>query len=261
MIGFTIKKWFFDYWDNFFVISLVNIGFLGIFAIPIYGAAPFFDTAPLISPVIFSLGFLLASLYIGTIHAYGWKIASYGKPELREFWEISKSMLKPSLIIGTLWLVIVITLFFVVPFYGSLAGQGNLLGFGALAFLFWIGIIVLLSSQYFFPVYTQLDKDLKKVFKKSFIIFFDNSFFSLFLGIFSLIVFVLSTFTAFLILGPGSIILLGQVGLKLRLYKYDYLQEHPEVKRKDIPWRALLIDDEDRVGKRSLRGLIFPWKE
>jgi len=170
-------------------------------------------------------------------------------------------MLKPSLIIGTLWLVIVITLFFVVPFYGSLAGQGNLLGFGALAFLFWIGIIVLLSSQYFFPVYTQLDKDLKKVFKKSFIIFFDNSFFSLFLGIFSLIVFVLSTFTAFLILGPGSIILLGQVGLKLRLYKYDYLQEHPEVKRKDIPWRALLIDDEDRVGKRSLRGLIFPWKE
>ena len=49
--------------------------------------------------------------------------------------------------------------------------------------------------------------------------------------------------------------------MKLRLYKYDYLEENPDAKRNDIPWDALLIDERERVGKRTLRGMIFPWKE
>jgi len=80
MIGFTIKKWFFDYWDNFFVISLVNIGFLGIFAIPIYGAAPFFDTAPLISLVILASGFCLLPCISEQYMPMGGKSPPMGNP-------------------------------------------------------------------------------------------------------------------------------------------------------------------------------------
>jgi hypothetical protein len=73
--------------------------------------------------------------------------------------------------------------------------------------------------------------------------------------------FILSAFTAFLLPGLGSIVLLLQVATKLRIYKYDYLEENPEANRRKIPWDAILIDDKQRVGKRTLRGMIFPWKE
>jgi hypothetical protein len=28
-----------------------------------------------------------------------------------------------------------------------------------------------------------------------------------------------------------------------------------------VPWDALLAEDREQVGVRTLRGMIFPWKE
>jgi hypothetical protein len=39
------------------------------------------------------------------------------------------------------------------------------------------------------------------------------------------------------------------------------LEENPDANRRKIPWDALLIDEKDRVGSRSIRGMIFPWKD
>ena len=115
--------------------------------------------------------------------------------------------------------------------------------------------------QYYFPIMVQLDKKPRKILRKMFIVFFDNPGFSFFLLIFSVIVFALSGFTAFLLFGPGGIILLGQVAFKLRLYKYDYLEENPEANRRKIPWQTLIYEDSELVGTRTLKGLIFPWKD
>jgi hypothetical protein len=43
------------------------------------------------------------------------------------------------------------------------------------------------------------------------------------------------------------------------MVKYDYLEEHGQAK--SIPWEELLEDEEDKMGRRSLRGMIFPWKD
>ena len=101
----------------------------------------------------------------------------------------------------------------------------------------------------------------KKNIKKIFLIFFDNTFFSLGVFIGSVVILAASSFTAFMLPGVGTIVLWVNAALKLRLYKYDYLEAHPEANRKKIPWDALLIDEKERVGKRTLRGMIFPWKE
>jgi hypothetical protein len=96
--------------------------------------------------------------------------------------------------------------------------------------------------------------------KKSFLLFLDNPGFTfgLFLG--SLLILALSMFTAGLLLGIGTLLLWQNAGLKLRMYKYDHLEKHPEDRRR-IPWDALLVEDRERVGKRTLKGMIFPWKE
>jgi hypothetical protein len=53
--------------------------------------------------------------------------------------------------------------------------------------------------------------------------------------------------------------------LRLRLYKYDYLEAHPEIKtakeRRIIPWDELIQEDKDALGPRSFKSFIFPWKE
>jgi len=70
--------------------------------------------------------------------------------------------------------------------------------------------------------------------------------------------------------GPASSVLLLTVAFKLRLYKYDFLekqqqskteQEGRKLRRARIPWDALLAEDRELVGVRTIRGMIFPWKE
>jgi hypothetical protein len=74
-------------------------------------------------------------------------------------------------------------------------------------------------------------------------------------------VLVASLFTALLLPGISSILLFWNTAFKLRLYKYDWLEQNPGSNKKSIPWDALLVEDRERVGKRTLKGMIFPWKE
>ncbi len=67
--------------------------------------------------------------------------------------------------------------------------------------------------------------------------------------------------TAFGAFGPAGIQLYMNSALRLLIFKYDWLEENPDAKRKDVPWYELLIDEKERVGKRTLKGMIFPWKE
>ncbi len=93
-----------------------------------------------------------------------------------------------------------------------------------------------------------------------FYILLDNPGFCIGLLIGTLFVFFVSVFTAFLLPGLTTIMLWHNAALKLRLYKYDYLEEHPDGRR-SIPWDALLVEEREKVGKRTLKGMIFPWKE
>jgi len=43
--------------------------------------------------------------------------------------------------------------------------------------------------------------------------------------------------------------------------KYDWLEANPGADRRKIPWDALLIDEREKTGTRSLKNLIFPWKD
>jgi hypothetical protein len=61
--------------------------------------------------------------------------------------------------------------------------------------------------------------------------------------------------------GIGGILLWHQVAANSDFTKYEYLEQHPEANRTPVPWDTLLHDERERVGKRTLRNTIFPWKE
>jgi hypothetical protein len=257
MFGFLIKKTFFDMWDNLIRIVILNLGFL------LPGAAIAYSTAWIVDGRLTAGLFLLIPglatffAYSGVVSAMTSMIADYTKPEFKDFLPALKATYPSSLLFALINSALVIL--FQVAFY-VYGGIRSFVGPLASSFLFWVLIFWILAFQYFYSIQARLDKKLRKIIKKMFLLLLDNPLFSVGLCIGTLLILVLSFVTAFLIPGIASILLWWNVALKLRLYKYDYLEEHPDARR-NIPWDALLTDDRERVGKRTLKGMIFPWKE
>ena len=257
MILFQIKKAFFDMWDNMLGVFLLNFGYVLIIGGGLY--LPYllsFNVA--LSYIGIALSIVVFNLYTGATSMIARDISDYKSLSFKDFFSYFKEVWKSALALSVITIVQVFILVVAFPFYFQM---GGILGVAAMAVIFWVSVVWWISSQFFFPIRARLDTSLRKIIKKCFMIFFDNTIFSLVLGVGTIAVFILSGFTAFLLPGLTSILIWHQVGFKLRLLKYDYLEENPEADRKKIPWDALLIDEKDRVGHRTLRGMIFPWKE
>jgi hypothetical protein len=97
--------------------------------------------------------------------------------------------------------------------------------------------------------------------KKTFLICFDNPLFCIFSLLHNTLLLALSALLAFLLPGPAGILLYLDEALRLRLLKYDWLEANPRPPRGKIPWDLLLTDEREKTGSRSLRNLIFPWKD
>lgn len=258
MLLFMIKKAFFDMWDNFLAVVLLNLGFIAVLTVPLLVPNALVKVSGPLSLATLVIGVILVFIYAGAASLVARDISDYKAPEFKEFLQHIKDTWKTSLVLAAIYIVHVFVLTVAFPVYSNM---GNILGLAALVFLFWASVIWLLASQFYFPIRARLDTKITKILRKCFIVFFDNTGYAIASGLGVLIVAVLSGFTAFLIPGIGGLLLWLHVGFKLRLMKYDYLEENPDANRKRIPWDALLIDERERVGKRTLRGMIFPWKE
>ena len=153
----------------------------------------------------------------------------------------------------------VLLITFVIPFYMFSSN-----GFSVVitVILFWVELILLLALPYYFPLMSALpgDRPLKTL-KKCFIVFLDTLGFSVFFGIYNLICTVLTLFTFGLIPGIAGLQLAKQDAVKLLMMKYDYLEaEGEDADRKHIPWDDLLYEEREKLGPRSLKNMIFPWK-
>ena len=257
MIGFFIKKAFFDGWDHLFTLVLLNLAFVAIGAVGILvpGIAG--------APAWLGIGAGLVAALAGTVWysacAFALNaVADFGSIRLADMLEALKKGWLPGIQIGAIGAAAAFLLSIGLPFYLS---KGGMIGALAAGILFWCAIILALSLQYYIPLRARLGGGLRKNLRKSLILFFDNPFFSFFLLLYSLASLAISFFLAFMAPGFAGMALAGDVALRLRLYKYDWLEANPEAKRSQVPWEELLAEDRELVGKRTLKGMIFPWKE
>jgi hypothetical protein len=264
MFGFLIKKTFFDLWDNLFKVALLNLGFIASLAIPVF-LPGLLVAAPPLSVAVLLIGILWCSVYLSAEALVLKRISDYSSfgfgdllRSLKESWSAGIAM---GVAVFAVWLLATL----IIPFY---LGIASLFGLLLAAVIFWTMAVGLLSLQFFFPIRARLDTKLTKVFKKCFIIFFDNPLFCIFSFIHNLIILVISGFLAFLFPGPAGALLFLDEALRLRLLKYDWLEANPAVtdstakpKRQQIPWDAILIDERERTGTRSFKSFIFPWKD
>lgn len=257
MFGFLIKKAFFDFWDNLFRVLLLNLGYLVLAALLVY--FPFlFQARPALFYAFLLIGAALLFVYTGAVSRLVREISDYGRPGFASFLEHLADSWVASLLFFAVNVLLLVLLRIAFPVYGRMQ---SFVGPVAAALLFWAALVWTFASQYFFPIQSRLDRRFGKSLKKMFLVFLDNPLFSIGLFLVGVLLLALSIFTAFLLPGPAAILLWTTVGFKLRVYKYDWLEQNPEGDRRRIPWDALLREDRERVGPRTLKGMIFPWKE
>jgi hypothetical protein len=244
-------------WDNLFRILIFNVAFIAILFLFAFLASLVKDNSVIL--VVLSLtGLAIFMVYSAAVSLYLKEITDYKKPDILEFF----SYLKKSWLTG-IFLFGVIVIFFILtnvsfPYWSSLK---NIAGYAIFCILTWVCVFFILSIQYFFPIYGRMNNKPLKTLKKCFLVFLDNPLFTIVLFLGSIIILIISALTLFLIPGISGLLLWLNAGTKLRLYKYDYIEMHPEAERKKIPWKELIANDMECVGKRTLKNLIFPWKE
>jgi hypothetical protein len=259
MIGFLIKKTFFDLWDNMFRIFLINIGFIISLAIPLL--LPGLVPIPILSIIILAAGIFWCFVYLAAAAISVKAISDYGTFGFSDFFRNIKTGWPAGIVMGLTGFLLFIMAWVIIPFYLKMDSTvGLFLGM----MIFWTLALAVFSLQFFFAIRARLDTKSFKIIKKCFIIFFDNPGFSVFSLLYTIVTLILSILLAFLLPGPAGLLLFLDEGLRLRLLKYDWLEANPDIqdssKRRAIPWDVILIDEREKTGDRTLRNFIFPWR-
>jgi hypothetical protein len=257
MFGFLIKKTFFDLWDNMFRVALLNVGFIASAAFPVF-VPSLVGAVPVLPWVLLFIGITWCFIYLSAAAQCLKTVSDYGSFGFGDFFRNLKTAWLAGLVLGGLVFVGVILVTVAIPFYLNIK---SLFGLLLAAVIFWTLIVGVLSLQFFFASRARLDTKLPKVIKKCFLVFFDNPLFCIFSLIYGLITLAISGFLAFLFPGPAGLLLYLDEALRIRILKYDWLEEHPDANRHKVPWDALLIEEREKTGSRSLKNFIFPWKD
>lgn len=258
MIKFFIKKNFFDGWDNMLSLIWPNLFILSVMIAFSFGAHYIINLSTTAAYILLIIGFVLLTIFTFAFGSSAESIANYKSVKFKDYFKEIPKVIKDGLLFSLLLGICALLLFVVVPFYISL---GNTIGLLLAALVLWIDVMTLLALQWFLPVRSLMHNNFRKCLKKSFILFFDNPGFSIFMLFYNLIITLLSL-PVFFIIPSFSGIVLGQVNaVRLRLYKYDWLEDHPNAtkkEKKNIPWKELIEDDVENVGPRSIKTFIFP---
>jgi len=264
MIGFLVKKTFFDVWDNMIRIVLLNLGFILSLTIPIL--LPGFIPIPALAVAVFAVGCLWCTVYLAAAALSLKAISDYGVFSFADFWANLKAGWPAGITLGFIGFFFFLAIKIIIPFYLQM---NSLIGLLLAAVVFWTLALTLIASQFFCAIRARLDTKPLKIIKKCFIIFFDNAGFSIFTLLYTIVTLILSVVFAFLLPGPAGILLFFDEALRLRLMKYDWLEANPPAEgspnrrrlRRAIPWDAILIEEREKTGSRTFRNFIFPWKD
>lgn len=261
MYLFFIKKNFYDGWDNMLTLIVVNIvvmaASLGLLSL-IYALH---RSTPLVIALIILFGIVMSILALAAGEIAS-SAANFGSAHIADFFRAIPSCIADGIRFGLVLAVVGAASYVCIPFYFV---QKTLPAMFIGSMFVWLVIFTLLSLQWFVAIRSLLHNNFRKCIKKCFLIFFDNIWFSLFMAAY---IFFLTALSVFLLgfLPSLSGIAMAQVNaFRLRLYKYDYYEAHPELKtpkeKRCIPWDELLQNDKETLGPRSFKSLIFPWKE
>lgn len=270
MIGLTIRKTFYDIWDNLGLVFMVTVGFDLVLLFPVSLPAVVASAGAPVAFLVQSLGIAICAGWIGAFSVPAARIVAGNSPAIRrEFRRIRRGFVSGCVygLVGVLARVTVLT---ALQFYGAF---GNVAGLIALSVVFWVTIAAVMMAGALFPIRDQQEAGVRETLRQTALLVLDNPLFFLAVTVVPLAGFVaigvlLSPAAAFFALlvfpGVGGWTIWLHVAVLLRSRKYEWLREHPEVSTGGyftrLPWGEILEKERRETGKRSIRTLFFPWR-
>lgn len=258
MFRFAFKKAFFDLWDHLFFALAANLAF----TLVTLGLASLSFLASGLGPMalfLFVLVPLLAASLLGGVATFWAKdIVVQGSARFADFPAHFLASWKASLAFGLAWLVLGAGFLFGIPFYTGLNVLGGFIFGVVMAWVLFFGIGM---GLYYPGLNAQVEPKLRKLVKKAFLVFLANPWTSLVMFVVLAAALLLSVFTLGFFPGVLGVSIWLQVCFKFLLAKYEWIEANPDANHKKVPWAELLAEDMAIVGPRSLKGMIFPWKD
>ena len=262
MFGFIIKKNFCDGWDNLFSVFIYNIIFLfSVMGLVLLNSLFLNNMWLSLAGMLFS--FVVVSILVFAYSDIAAHIANF---EGFSFWDYFKAIpgvLKDATLFGLMNAAVILISCYSIRYYFTEAN--SLVGIAIGCVIVWILLFYLLGIQWFIPIRGLMHNNFKKCLKKSFLILFDNTGFTIAYTFYNLILAAISVVLIGFFPSMTGILIGNTNALRILLYKYDYLEEHPELKTKKergkIPWNLLIAEDREILGPRTLRSFLFPWKD
>lgn len=258
MIGFLIKKAFFDAWDNLIGLVVSNLGFLVVVMLFFLGMQ-YLSSSTLLLFLVFVVAIILFSFHSVGIAQITKNYSDYKRVGFEGYKEGLKLFSSHAWFYSLINVLMISLAFLVMPFYLSM---GNTIGFILGIVTFWILLTLILAMQYYLPLMSRFTGDKPvKTFKKCFIISIGNLGTTIFLLIFNLIQLAGTALTAGLLFSMTGITLANQDAFKLLILKLDWLDENPEEDYKHVDWEDILYEERENVGHRTIKNMIFPWRD
>ena len=274
MFGFFLKKNFCTIWDNMLHTILINIPMLLLSLLGYYfcsrmaglqGGGGLGNLGLMVSVTICCIVWSIIFLAEGENAAM---VSKYDTPKYTLFLKQIPHCIKDGILLGLCHAILILAVLISMPYYFKIwmpmdGSEGSLFGLLMMSCVFWVVLISSLAIQWILPIRSLMHNNFRKCLKKSFIIFFDNPIFSVGVALVNLFNLVFSVVSMGIIDGPATIAITSTNALKLRLYKYDWLEVNPgltKAQRKQVPWEDLLFKERTLLGNRTLRSLIFPWR-
>ena len=258
MFRFAFKKAFFDLWDHLFFALAVNLVFtlatLGLASLSFFASG----LGPLGLFLFVPIALLALALLGGVVTFWAKDIAVEGTVRFADFLAHFRASWKQSLAFGLAWLVLAAGFWRGIPFYNVL---NPIVGFIFGVVMVWLLFFGTGMSLFYPGLNAQIEPTIRKLVKKSFLVFLANPWTSLVMFVVFVVSLVLTIFTLGFFPGLLGISIWFQVCFKFLMAKYDWIEANPEANHKKVPWAELLAEDMDKVGPRSLKSMIFPWKD
>lgn len=260
MIWFFIKKNFWDGWENIGNLVVPNLMTLGVLALMFVGYLFGFSFNPislLLMYIMVILGIACIIVFESAFADNAKEIADFGTAKYSGYFSQIGKAFKENFKFGLMTGFLVVSAVTGVPLYIHMDSfYGVALGMVLMLFV----CIVMLAFQWYIPLRSLLNMAPKKALKKCFVVLFDNFAFSIFMEFYCIVLLVMSIVCLTTMPGACGILLARTNALRLRLLKYDWLDQHPEQKaqgvRKNIPWSALIQEDKRLLGNKGFKDLF-----
>lgn len=240
--------------DNALLLAVANVFFLFVllaFLLPL----SFVHSAAIAAMFASSASFVLFVLFF-SVSDFAVLFSNDKSASIQSFFLSIKKTIPSSLVFSAFLTALGILFSIALPFYFSFSNFfGKLLAFSTV----WFAVFLLLTLQWLpavFALQTESERNLIPCIKKSIFIFVDNTFFSLFLFLHTLVLIFISFFSFALFPSFSGVALSYVNAAKLRLRKYDFAEN----KKKKIDWNEVLADEKKTLSARNFASIFFPWK-